>query len=141
MHASERAQNEAAVLQANQAFYRAFSRGDYSAMSEIWAKAVPVACLHPGAALLAGRVAVLSSWRQLLASTAPFEMVARDARVCLLGDSAFVTCFEANGSRPAHLMATNIFVWEDERWRIVHHHAGPLTTPEPVRSAPSKLVN
>lgn len=141
MNAADRAQREAAVLQANQAFYQAFSRGDYAAMSELWARAAPVACLHPGAPLLAGRAAVLGSWRQILAVAASFEMVAREPRVCLLGDTAFVTCLEANGARPAHLIATNVFVWEEERWRMVHHHAGPLSTPEPARGASSKDVN
>ena len=128
-------------MHANQAFYQAFSRGDYAAMSELWARAAPVACLHPGAPLLAGRAAVLGSWRQILTVAASFEMVAREARVCLLGDAAFVTCLEANGARPAHLIATNVFVWEEERWRMVHHHAGPLESPEPARGASSKDVN
>jgi len=141
MNAGDRAQREAAVLQANQAFYQAFSSGDYAAMSELWARAAPVACLHPGAPLLAGRAAVLASWRQILAVAPSIEMVAREPRVCLLGDTALVTCFEANGARPAHLIATNVFVWEEERWRIVHHHAGPLSTPQPARGASSKDVN
>jgi ketosteroid isomerase-like protein len=126
MNAGDRAQREAAVLQANQAFYQAFSRGDYASMSE---------------PLLAGRAAVLGSWRKILAVAPSFEMVAREPRVCLLGDTAFVTCLEANGARPAHLIATNVFVWEEERWRMVHHHAGPLSTPEPARGASSKDVN
>jgi ketosteroid isomerase-like protein len=141
MDAGERAQKEAAILQANQAFYQAFSRGDFAAMGELWARAAPVACLHPGAPLLSGRAAVLGSWRQILNVAPSFEMVAREPRVCLLGDAAFVTCLEANGKRPAHLIATNVFVWEEERWRMVHHHAGPLTTPEPVRAESSKHVN
>ena len=41
---------------------------------------------------------------------------------------------------PAHLAATNIFVLEEGRWRMVHHHAGPLSVPEPRRS-PSALFN
>jgi ketosteroid isomerase-like protein len=141
MDAAERAQKEAAILQANQAFYQAFSRGDFAAMNELWARGAPVACLHPGAPLLSGRAAVLGSWRQILNVAPSFGMVAREPRVCLLGDAAFVTCLEANGTRPAHLIATNVFVWEEESWRMVHHHAGPLTKPEPVRATRSEHVN
>ena len=136
----DRAITEALVLEANQEFYRAFSRGDFAAMSELWAKQTPVACLHPGARLLSGRRAVLASFRELLAQAAGFRIVSRNPSVHLLGDGAFVTCLEANGEHPAHLAATNVFVLEDGRWRMVHHHAGPLSVPEPLR-APASLAN
>jgi ketosteroid isomerase-like protein len=135
----ERARMEAAVLEANHEFYRAFSRGDYAAMSELWAQQAPVACLHPGARLLSGRAAVLASFRELLAAAPAWKMVSRDATVHLFPPSAFVTCLEANGDQPAHLAATNIFLLEDGRWRMVHHHAGPLSVPEPRR--PPSFVN
>lgn len=134
----DRAREEAAVLEANHEFYRAFSRGDYAAMSELWAKSVSVACLHPGARLLSGRQAVLASFRELLAAAPAWKLVSRDTRVHWLGEGAFVTCLEANGDQPAHLAATNIFVREEGRWRMVHHHAGPLSVPEPRRDP---LVN
>lgn len=130
----ERARMEAAVLEANQEFYRAFSRGDYAAMSELWAHHAPVACLHPGARLLSGRAAVLASFRELLAAAPAWKMVSRDATVHLFPPAAFVTCLEANGDQPAHLAATNIFLLEEGRWRMVHHHAGPLSVPEPRRA-------
>jgi ketosteroid isomerase-like protein len=135
----DRSRVEAAVLEANQEFYRAFSRGDFAAMSELWAKTAKVACLHPGARLLSGRGAVLSSFRELLAAAPAWKMVSRDASVHLFGEAAFVTCLEANGDQPAHLAATNVFVLEDGRWRMVHHHAGPLSVPEPRRI--SSLAN
>ncbi|HTV25014.1 MAG TPA: nuclear transport factor 2 family protein [Polyangiaceae bacterium] len=135
----ERARMEAAVLEANQEFYRAFSRGDYAAMSELWAQHAPVACLHPGARLLSGRSAVLASFRELLHAAPAWKMVSRDATVHLFPPAAFVTCLEANGDQPAHLAATNVFLLEDGRWRMVHHHAGPLSVPEPKR--PPSLVN
>ncbi len=131
----ERARAEASVLEANEAFYRAFSLGDYVAMSELWAKDAPVACLHPGARLLSGRRAVLSSFRELLAAAPAWKMVSRGATVHLFGGCAFVTCLEANGDQPAHLAATNIFVLEAGRWKMVHHHAGPLSVPEPRRAS------
>jgi ketosteroid isomerase-like protein len=135
----ETSRAEAAVFEANQEFYRAFSRGDYAAMSQLWAKNAKVACLHPGARLLLGRAAVLGSFRELLAAAPAWKMVSRDAEVHLCGEAAFVTCLEANGDQSAHLAATNIFVLEEGRWRMVHHHAGPLSVPEPRRT--SSLVN
>lgn len=136
----ERASIEADVLAANHEFYRAFSSGDQAAMDELWAKRAPVSCLHPGAPLIAGRAAVAGSWRQILAAAAGWRMTCREPRVHLVGETAWVTCLEANGSGPAHLAATNIFVLEDQRWRMVHHHAGPLSAPRPERAS-TGLVN
>jgi ketosteroid isomerase-like protein len=131
----------AAVLRANQRFYEAFGRGDFAGMSELWARSAPVACLHPGAPLIAGRAAVLSSWQRILEGISTWSLVSRDESVHLLGDVAFVTCLEVNGNQPAHLIATNVFIREDQEWRLVHHHAGPLTHPVPVRLVPKSSVN
>jgi ketosteroid isomerase-like protein len=133
-------EKEVAVLQANATFYRAFTRGDFAAMSELWARRVVVACIHPSAPALLGRAAVLESWRQILREPPPFEMRCDHARVSWLVDVALVTCYEGNADAPAHLVATNLFVSEEGRWRMVHHHAGPLATPLP-KPVPRSTVN
>lgn len=122
-------QAEAAVFLANERFYRAFSDGDYSAMSELWAQHVPVACFHPTAPALIGREAVLQSFRQILRGAPTFALRCEDAVVTLVNDTAILTCYEGAGDEPAHLAATNVFVVEDGNWRMVHHHAGPLSRP------------
>jgi hypothetical protein len=60
--------------------------------------------------------------------------------VSLVGDTAIVTCYEGGSDEPAHLAATNVFVLEDEAWRMVHHHAGPLARPV-QRRRPSSALN
>jgi len=130
---------EADVLRANDSFYSAFSDGDLAAMSALWAEESPVACFHPGSAGLFGRADVLDSWRQILRPRPPFVMRCDRPRVQLLGDTAVVACYEANGDRPAHLAATNVFVFEGGRWRLVHHQAGPLVSPLPKPAAPSTI--
>lgn len=131
---------EAAILRANSSFYRAFSRGDYNAMNELWAQRAPVTCLHPGATLLRGRQSVLGAWRQIIAEPPPFEMRCDQPEVQVYGMTAVVICYEGNGEHVPHLAATNVFVFEDDEWRMVHHQAGPLarahdaptsTTPPP----------
>jgi ketosteroid isomerase-like protein len=122
---------ETAVLDANAAFYRAFTDGDYASMSDLWARHAPVACLHPTARALVGRTRVLDSWRQILGATSRFELRCDQPVVHVAGDAAIVTCYEASGDRPAHLAATNVFVLEDGHWRMVHHHAGPVSSPVP----------
>ena len=127
----------AAILQANEGFYRAFSAGDYTQMARVWAAEAPLSCVHPGLPAICGRDAVLQSWRQILDASAPFEMRCDHVQVHLLGESAIVTCYEGNGHQPAHLAATNVFVLEGSEWRMVHHHAGPLARPAAVRATPA----
>jgi ketosteroid isomerase-like protein len=130
---------EAEVLRANASFYSAFSEGDLVAMSALWAEEVHIACFHPGSAGIFGRADVLDSWRQILRPRPPFIMRCDRPRVQLLGDAAIVACYEANGDRPAHLAATNVFVLEGGRWRLMHHQAGPLAAPLPKPAAPSTV--
>jgi ketosteroid isomerase-like protein len=131
MAESTHSATEASVLAANATFYRAFTTGDYAAMSDLWAERAPVACLHPGARALSGRAVVLDSWLQILSGTSRLELRCDRPIVHLAGEAAIVTCYEASGDRPAHLAATNVFTLEDGRWRMVHHHAGPLSSPVP----------
>ena len=129
---------EKAVLRANASFYRAFTQGDFAAMSALWAEETEVSCFHPGAALIRGRNAVLAAWRQIIGEPTPLEMRCDHALVTLLPRAAIVTCYEGNGEHPSHLAATNVFVLEQGQWRMVHHQAGPLSRPVP-RPQASKL--
>ena len=49
-----------AILEANDAFYRALAGGDVAAMDEIWARRAPTSCIHPGWRALPGGS---RSWR------------------------------------------------------------------------------
>ncbi|HEX6277709.1 MAG TPA: nuclear transport factor 2 family protein [Polyangiaceae bacterium] len=133
---NERLVAEAGVLEANHAFYRAFSDGDFEAMSRLWAERAPAVCMHPGLPPLIGRSAVLDSWERILEEATDWEMSSHGVRVHVLGNAAFVTCFEASGDKPAMLVATNVFVLEDGDWRMVHHQAGPLSEPVVASSSP-----
>jgi hypothetical protein len=101
---------KAAVLGANAVFYRAFTDGDYAAMSDLWAERAPISCLHPGAPPLIGRNAVLDGWKKILGGTSRFELCCRQPVVHVTGEAAIVTCYEASDDQPAHLAATNVFV-------------------------------
>jgi ketosteroid isomerase-like protein len=133
--------SEAAALLANANFYRAFTRGDFAAMSALWARSAAVTCLHPGGVILRGRDAVLSTWRQILAEPPPLEMHCHRPEVQVLGCVAIVTGYEGNGTHAAHLAATNLFTLEEGVWRMVHHQAGPLARPLPASGAPSSNLN
>lgn len=120
-----------AILFTNEAFYRAFASRDLAAMDGIWARNLPVACIHPGWGRLSGRLPVMESWRNILSNPQAPAIICRDAEAHALGDVAFVLCYEAIGN--TYLVATNIFAREGGAWRLVHHQAGPTTAvPEPA---------
>lgn len=125
-----------AVLFANDAFYAAFAVGDIAAMRDVWAWDAPVSCIHPGWDALTDARDVLASWEGILRE--PPQIRCHAPRALAYGDTAVVICFEEiSGS---FLLATNVFVREGARWRMVHHHAGvtnatpPATDDQPPRS-------
>jgi ketosteroid isomerase-like protein len=115
-----------AILAANLEFYRAFATRDFAAMEALWAKAAPVACVHPGWPALADRQAVMESWRGILSNPEAPRIVCYDEQVFLYGDTALVICEEEVGG--GTLIASNLFVREEGAWRIAHHQAGQLVT-------------
>jgi len=116
--------DEDTVLSANLEFYRAFNDRDVKAMDALWAKAAPVACVHPGWTALAGRVQVIQSWRNILANPeAPHVMVHED-RATVYGDLAIVQCEEELDA--GYLVATNMFIREAGAWKMIHHQASQI---------------
>jgi hypothetical protein len=118
-----------AVLFANEAFYRAFADRDYTRMSALWAELLPVLCLHPGWPPLAGRPAVLASWKRLLAG-AGLDLAMQSPALHFVGATAFVVCYERVGKD--WLVATNAFAQENAEWRLVFHQASPAPAPPPA---------
>jgi ketosteroid isomerase-like protein len=126
---------EIEVLDANQAFYRAFAARDANALDALWARRAPVACVHPGWDVLDGRTEVVESFRAILESSSAPNVRCTEAQAHLLGEVAFVTCHElVSGAR---LVAVNLFVREDGAWRLVHHQATPLA-PGQLRRQPAE---
>lgn len=113
----------AAILFANEAFYRAFADRDFKAMEEVWSKEAAVTCLHPGWGMLAGRPEVLESWKRILGNETSPTIFCRRPQVFLHGEVAMVICYEEIAGQ--FLVATNLFRHEGRQWRLVHHQAGP----------------
>ena len=112
------------LLAANREFYRAFAEADIDAMTELWSRAYPVACIHPGWGPLLDRDQVIMSWRQILAGGHNGGVRCTNETPYLFDHVAFIVCHEVLDA--GVLVATNIFRQEDGDWRMVHHQASPL---------------
>jgi ketosteroid isomerase-like protein len=130
---------EIAVLQVNRAFYGAFQNRDNKAMEQVWAEEHASSCIHPGWAPLVGRHAVMASWRAILGSADPPRIEMTDAQAVVLGSAALVTCIEHLAD--ATIAATNVFVEERGRWRMVHHHGSSMPAPRSSRRPVSAQMN
>lgn len=115
-----------AVLFANEAFYRAFADRDLAAMDAVWLSEGSVACIHPGWPALHERGEIMQTWQRIFANPEnhpPTEV--RGLRCVMLGDAAFVICYEVFGE--GALIATNLFRRVGARWQMVHHQASPTS--------------
>jgi ketosteroid isomerase-like protein len=117
--------DELDVLGVNEAFYDAFSRRDIDAIERLWAEEGALSCIHPGWDALRGRKEVLSSFRAILEHEGAPRIRCFDASAELFGDIALVVCRENVDG--ADIVATNVFVRAGDRWRMIHHHAGPVS--------------
>lgn len=112
-----------AVIAANKAFYKAFRESDLDTLDALWAKDTKVSVIHPGWNAIIGREKVMHSWQRIIESGGAPPIYPVQPVVLFRDTSAVVLCYEKTGD--SYLVATNIFVQEDGKWRIIHHHAGP----------------
>ena len=123
--------DEEAVMAVHREFYRAFTTGDVQAMDALWARDMPLTCIHPGGPVLESRAVILDSWAAILAGPERPSIRAQKVKVFILGDTAFVTCYER---LPRNcLAATNVFAREGDRWKLVLHQSSPGPTLAPGR--------
>lgn len=108
----------------NDAFYRAFTEGDFPSMQSLWAETLPVFCCHPGWPPILGRDEILASWREILRAGAQLDIVFMPRQMAQVGELGIACGIELLGQN--QFACTNVFAQEDGRWRMVHHHAGPL---------------
>jgi ketosteroid isomerase-like protein len=129
------ASEEDLVTKANEAFYRAFESLDIKQMEQVWAKAAPIECGHPGWRILRGWDAVMESWKRIFENTPAIQFMLSDVSVRIHGTVAWVTLYENLNSKlegqnvSATILTTNIFQKEAEGWRMIHHHGSSVAQP------------
>jgi ketosteroid isomerase-like protein len=123
---------EAAVIAANERFYRAFESLDIKEMEAVWCTTATVQCIHPGWGPLSGWADVRDSWVRIFNNTSAMSFTPHILHVDVLGDFAWLVCIEEITSRHAdeehtsQVLATNLFERRGGKWLMVHHHASPI---------------
>lgn len=111
-------------LEANLAFYQAFSDQDLQRMDALWARRAPVRCVHPNWDALITREDVMSSWMAIFAGGGQVSVRCVEPQSHQVGEMALVGCREQ--LEETTLVATNAFVLEDGVWRMVLHQAAAI---------------
>ena len=116
--------DESAVLAANTAFYDAFERRDFDALSDSWEHSDRVSCTHPGWPTLRGWAAVATAWVRLVSNRQRLQFILTNESVAMFGDAAWVNCDEniLDSGDSQTVAALNIFVRVDGEWKMVSHH-------------------
>ncbi len=127
------------LIEVNQAFYSAFASGNFSDLSEVWAKKYPISVIHPGGGSFNGYEAVMDSWKSILENASVNDIVCINPDVHIIGDCAYILCHERISG--VQLIATNVFVREENTWRMVHHHAAPDKNMQKVHSDITKSIH
>jgi uncharacterized protein (TIGR02246 family) len=118
------------VIEANLKFYFAIESLDIDLMDEVWATDASASCIHPGWRRLDGWDLIRTTWERIFQNATSMRVDPTEVRVEIQGNVAWVTCLEnitaTVGSGPARrtqAYATNVFVFEDDRWLLALHHA------------------
>lgn len=125
--------DEAAVLAANEAFYRAFEHFDLEAMAGLWLDAEYVECVHPGWDRLVGKEPILLSWAGIFQNTETMQFKLTNVRVNVRGNLGWVSLEEnltsqvAGQWHAAKVLAINVYERHNGAWKLVVHQASPAT--------------
>lgn len=113
------------------AFYAAIENVDLEAMMATWADDDEIICIHPNGQRLGGHAAIRDSWRTVFAGGKRLH-VSLSRRVrwqgAMLATHTLVQTLSIDGE-PADLTiaATNVFVRGADGWRLLVHHASPIS--------------
>jgi len=124
--------DKAAVIAANEAFYRAFEKRDLEALDRVCSQGIAVTCIHPGGNILSGWESVHSCWSQIFRNTNYLEIETEAIAIEVGSELATVVLVENvlqvnRGQRlEARSVATNVFRNLAGNWYLIHHHGSPL---------------
>ncbi len=118
---------------AQQAFYDAFQRCHLEDMMSVWADDENIVCIHPGGPRLYGPDAIRESWKQIFKDQPDWDFRLSSGQCVedeLLSIHQVQENIYDNGRAQGVVIATNLFHYTNQGWRMMMHHASPA--PETV---------
>ncbi|HUN57734.1 MAG TPA: nuclear transport factor 2 family protein [Candidatus Binataceae bacterium] len=127
--------DQEAIIEANQAFYRAFESLEIERMEAIWLCEPRIVCIHPGWRRLSGWGPVMDSWTRIFDNV--FEMKFELGEIDVMaGSDLAVVVVEENltqrgydGASRSQVLSTNVFELVGNKWMMVLHHGSPVMAP------------
>ena len=121
------------VLKVNEMFYKALGTRNLELMDEVWVKDPRVGCVHPGWIMISGWQAIRQSWENVFDPNDQVDIRLYNITLEIKGDIAWLTCIQQLiyiNRDPIGInmsQSTNIFERHDSGWRMILHHASPIS--------------
>ena len=122
------------------AFYEALERADLEGVMACWAEEEDIVSIHPNGPRLVGPHAIRSSYAHILGRGGlPIKPLALHVQLSLMSAVHSlveeIAVSEPGGVKArAHAFATNIYAKTPVGWRLVMHHASPVSLDLPTES-------
>ena len=120
------------VRNASNQFYAALNKmvnGNAHALSDIWSHHPTVTTMHPIGGRQVGWKDVWKTWEQTAQVASEGQVKLQDQYINVVGDMAYEIGVENAGFKLAgqkltdQVRVTNIYLKEDGKWKIIHHHS------------------
>jgi ketosteroid isomerase-like protein len=118
------------IEKVNTAFYEAFEALDIDAMDAVWAARDYAACVHPGQEVIVGWPEVRESLDAIFDGTGKIRFRLTNVKIEVRGAAAWAFVLENihhGDDVLVAVQATNIFERTPEGWRMILHHASPIS--------------
>ena len=125
--------DQKSALETNQKFYDAFNKSNIVLMKDIWLDDSASQCIHPGWNVLSGFESIITSWQKIFSAGQDLEIKLSHVKLITSEKLAWVTCQEnlfsisTSGVLLSKVHATNLFKQAHGEWKMVLHHASPVT--------------
>ena len=120
------------VRKASNQFYASLNKmtnGDAQSLSDIWSHDSAVTTMHPIGGRQVGWKDVWDTWDQTAHVASEGQVKLQDQFIRVMGDIAYEIGVENAGFNLAgqkltdQVRVTNIYLKEDGKWKIIHHHS------------------
>ena len=122
------------AIETNQWFYDAFNKSDLELMKRVWLDDDPnVQCVHPGWDSLTGFEPIIESWKRIFSAGQDLEIKLSHLGITESESLVWITCQEnlfsisSSGVQLSKVYATNIFKKVQDKWKMILHHASPVS--------------